>query len=132
MVTIDLNADMGEGYGAYDWGADDILLRYVSSANIACGFHAGDPHTMRKVVDSCLKLGVAIGAHPGLPDRLGFGRRAMAVTPRKRPISYSIRRERFRLTLKPREASCITSSCMARCIIWLRTTRNWRQRSLRR
>ncbi|QJD87544.1 LamB/YcsF family protein [Cohnella herbarum] len=81
MIAIDLNADMGEGFGAYDWGADDILLEYVSSANIACGFHAGDPHTMRKTVGSCLKRGVAIGAHPGLPDRLGFGRREMAVSP---------------------------------------------------
>ncbi|WP_239614878.1 LamB/YcsF family protein [Cohnella mopanensis] len=81
MAAIDLNADMGEGYGAYDWGADDILLKYVSSANIACGFHAGDPHTMRKAVAGCLKYGVAIGAHPGLPDRLGFGRREMSITP---------------------------------------------------
>ncbi len=81
MITIDLNADMGEGFGAYEWGSDDTLLKYVSSANIACGFHAGDPHTMRKAVESCLKLGVAIGAHPGLPDRLGFGRREMGITP---------------------------------------------------
>jgi UPF0271 protein len=81
MITIDLNADMGEGFGAYDWGSDDALLEYVSSANIACGFHAGDPHTMRRTVENCLKQGVAIGAHPGLPDRLGFGRREMAVTP---------------------------------------------------
>jgi UPF0271 protein len=81
MITIDLNADMGEGFGAYDWGSDDALLEYVSSANIACGFHAGDPHTMRRTVENCLKQGVAIGAHPGLPDRLGFGRREIAVTP---------------------------------------------------
>ncbi|MCD9024178.1 LamB/YcsF family protein [Cohnella silvisoli] len=81
MITIDLNADIGEGFGAYEWGSDETLLEYVSSANIACGFHAGDPHTMSKTVESCLKHGVAIGAHPGLPDRLGFGRREMAVTP---------------------------------------------------
>ncbi|BBI32170.1 LamB/YcsF family protein [Cohnella abietis] len=81
MTAIDLNADLGEGYDVYEWGSDDIILNYVSSANIACGFHAGDPHTMRKAVESCLKLGVAIGAHPGLPDRLGFGRREMSVTP---------------------------------------------------
>jgi UPF0271 protein len=81
MTTIDLNADMGEGFGSYEWGTDDSLLQNVSSANIACGFHAGDPHIMRKTVEICVKQGVAIGAHPGLPDRLGFGRREMAVTP---------------------------------------------------
>jgi UPF0271 protein len=81
MTTIDLNADMGEGFGPYYWGADEILLEYVSSANIACGFHAGDPHTMRIAVESCLNHKVAMGAHPGLPDRLGFGRREMAITP---------------------------------------------------
>ncbi|MFC4304955.1 LamB/YcsF family protein [Cohnella boryungensis] len=79
-MKIDLNADVGEGFGAYEWGSDDILLQTVSSANIACGFHAGDPHTMRKAVEACLAAGTAIGAHPGLPDRLGFGRREMAVS----------------------------------------------------
>jgi len=77
---IDLNCDLGEGYGAYTVGRDEELIRLVSSANIACGFHAGDPHIMRRTVELCLKHGTAIGAHPGLPDRLGFGRRAMDVT----------------------------------------------------
>ncbi|RKP53936.1 5-oxoprolinase subunit PxpA [Cohnella endophytica] len=81
MITIDLNADMGEGFGAYEWGADTKLLDDVTSANIACGFHAGDPHIMRATVASCMAKNVAIGAHPGLPDRLGFGRREMKVTP---------------------------------------------------
>ncbi|WP_373229107.1 LamB/YcsF family protein [Cohnella sp.] len=81
MTTIDLNADIGEGFGAYECGADEYLLKYITSANIACGFHAGDPHIMRKTVEGCLKEGVAMGAHPGLPDRLGFGRRELAVTP---------------------------------------------------
>lgn len=81
MLAIDLNADMGEGYGAYEFGADAELLGYVSSANVACGFHAGDPHKMRETVKLCMEKGVAIGAHPGLPDRLGFGRREMKVTP---------------------------------------------------
>jgi 5-oxoprolinase (ATP-hydrolysing) subunit A len=74
--TIDMNADLGEGFGA-----DGALLQLVSSANIACGFHAGDPHTMHAAVRSCIAAGVAIGAHPGLPDRIGFGRRDMAITP---------------------------------------------------
>ena len=82
-MRIDLNADLGEGYGAYVLGEDARLLDVVSSANVACGFHAGDPHTMRATVEACLKRGVAIGAHPGLPDRLGFGRREMAISARE-------------------------------------------------
>jgi UPF0271 protein len=78
---VDLNADLGEGYGIYTCGEDDALLRIVSSANIACGFHAGDPHLMRRTVERCMEQGVAIGAHPGLPDRMGFGRRDMKVAP---------------------------------------------------
>ncbi|HUC91803.1 MAG TPA: 5-oxoprolinase subunit PxpA [Paenibacillus sp.] len=80
-LRVDLNCDLGEGCGAYSFGQDEALLGLVSSANIACGFHAGDPHTMRAAVISCIEHNVAIGAHPGLPDRLGFGRREMAVTP---------------------------------------------------
>lgn len=80
---VDLNCDMGEGFGIYELGADQTLLRHVTSANLACGFHAGDPGVMRRTVEACLVHGVAIGAHPGLPDRQGFGRRAMAVTERE-------------------------------------------------
>lgn len=83
LKTIDLNCDMGEGFGAYAFGQDDRLLPYISSANIACGFHAGDPHIMRNTVERCLEAGVAIGAHPGLPDRLGFGRRELSITARE-------------------------------------------------
>ncbi|MGK9250776.1 MULTISPECIES: LamB/YcsF family protein [Paenibacillus] len=81
MASIDLNADLGEGYGAWSFGQDEALMRSITSANIACGWHAGDPATMRASVLGCLKAGVAIGAHPGLPDRLGFGRREMALSP---------------------------------------------------
>ena len=77
---VDLNCDFGEGFGIYSFGQDEALLRYVSSVNIACGFHAGDPHTIREAVDRAAAAGAAIGAHPGLPDRLGFGRREMAVS----------------------------------------------------
>jgi len=80
-TEIDLNADVGEGFGLYAFGEDEALLAEISSANIACGFHAGDPHLMRRTVERCLALGVAIGAHPGLPDRMGFGRREMRVAP---------------------------------------------------
>ena len=79
-LRIDLNSDMGESFGAWKMGNDEAILPYVTSANIACGFHGGDPATMRKTVAAALRFGVAIGAHPGLPDLQGFGRRNMAIT----------------------------------------------------
>lgn len=81
MYKIDLNCDMGESFGTYRLGNDEKILDYVTSANIACGFHAGDPTTMRKTVRMALEKNVAIGAHPGLPDLAGFGRRSMQITP---------------------------------------------------
>ena len=79
--TIDLNCDMGESYGAWKMGADAEVMPYISSANIACGFHAGDPATIRKTVRIAVDHNVAIGAHPSLPDLMGFGRRTMRITP---------------------------------------------------
>ena len=79
--TVDLNCDMGESYGAYQIGHDEAVLPYITSANIACGFHAGDAAVMKKTVKLALKYRVAIGAHPGLPDLQGFGRREMAISP---------------------------------------------------
>ena len=81
MHRVDLNADMGESFGAYTLGDDDALFLSVTSASIACGFHAGDPGTMARAVAACTLHGVALGAHPGLPDLVGFGRRALAVSP---------------------------------------------------
>ncbi len=81
MRRIDLNCDLGESYGAWTMGQDEQVLADVSSANIACGFHAGDPDTMRRTVHLAAARGVAIGAHPSLPDLQGFGRREMAVSP---------------------------------------------------
>ncbi|UTA66413.1 LamB/YcsF family protein [Emticicia sp. 21SJ11W-3] len=83
MPTIDLNCDMGESFGAWTMGNDEILMNYISSANIACGFHAGDATTMRKTAELALKQGVAIGAHPGFPDLQGFGRRNMQLSPQE-------------------------------------------------
>src|SRR5512138_2501112 len=80
MARIDLNCDMGESFGAYTMGDDLAILDYVNSANIACGFHAGDPPTIHKTVKAALDKGVAVGAHPGLPDLQGFGRRTMAIS----------------------------------------------------
>ena len=80
MRTIDLNCDMGESYGAWKMGADAEIMPFISSANIACGFHAGDPATIRRTVRLAVDNGVAIGAHPSLPDLQGFGRRAMKIS----------------------------------------------------
>jgi len=79
-VKIDLNADMGESYGMYPMGNDDAFMKYISSANVACGFHAGDSSVMRKTVGLARRDGVQVGAHPGLPDLQGFGRREMNLT----------------------------------------------------
>ena len=81
MPFIDINCDMGESFGAYRIGKDEEILDYITSANIACGFHAGDPATMRKTVQLALQKDVGIGAHPGFQDLIGFGRREIRVTP---------------------------------------------------
>lgn len=81
MTYIDLNCDMGESFGAWRMGADAEVMPWVSSVNVACGFHAGDPLTMRHTLDAAVRHGVAVGAHIGLPDLAGFGRRAMAIKP---------------------------------------------------
>lgn len=83
MRTVDLNCDMGESFGQYVLGNDEACLGLISSANVACGFHAGDSTTMRNTVAAAAKAGVAVGAHPGLPDLQGFGRRQMALTPQE-------------------------------------------------
>src|SRR6266436_4679870 len=75
MPTIDLNSDLAEGYGAYRCGDDDAMLKIVTSANVACGFHAGDPEIMARTFRTARERGVAVGAHPGFPDLWGFGRR---------------------------------------------------------
>lgn len=81
MRSVDINCDLGESFGAYELGLDAEVIRRVSSANVACGFHAGDPNVMRKTVRLAKEAGVAVGAHPGLPDLQGFGRRSMDISP---------------------------------------------------
>jgi 5-oxoprolinase (ATP-hydrolysing) subunit A len=78
---VDINSDLGEGYGAWRMGDDDALLAVVTSANIACGFHAGDPQIMRRTVEVAAEHGVAVGAHVSFPDRQGFGRRDLDIRP---------------------------------------------------
>ena len=80
-MRIDLNSDLGESFGPWPMGQDSALMASISSANVACGFHAGDPGTMRATVELARQRGVAIGAHPGFPDLVGFGRREMKATP---------------------------------------------------
>lgn len=80
-VEIDLHCDMGESFGIYKLGNDEEMMRHVTSISVGCGFHGGDPHVMRKTVALARHYGVAVGAHPGYPDLIGFGRRKIEVTP---------------------------------------------------
>jgi len=79
--TFDINIDCGESFGNWKMGADEALMPHVTTANIACGFHAGDPMTLMKTVALAKKNNLAVGSHPGLPDLMGFGRRVMAISP---------------------------------------------------
>ena len=80
QTYVDLNSDMGEGYGVYRYGYDQEMMALISSANVACGFHAGDPHVMHQTVELAERFGVRVGAHIGLPDKAGFGRRYIQLT----------------------------------------------------
>ena len=92
MAAIDLNSDLGEGYGDYRMGDDAAMLRIVTSVNVACGFHAGDPQIMAQTFAAAKAAGVAIGAHPGYPDLQGFGRRLIPYAPAEieRIVAYQI------------------------------------------
>lgn len=92
MFKVDLNSDIGESFGSYKLGLDEEVVKYISSANIACAFHAGDPIIMENTVSLAVKEKVNIGAHPGYPDLIGFGRREMNVTKdeAKNYIKYQI------------------------------------------
>ena len=92
MARIDFNCDMGESFGSYKLGQDEEVIKYITSANVACGFHAGDPQWMRHTVKLAEEHGVGIGAHPSFPDLQGFGRRNMAVTSAeaKDDVTYQI------------------------------------------
>ncbi len=92
MTSVDLNSDLGEGYGAYACGDDAAILGIVTSANVACGLHAGDPEIMARTFALAKARGVAVGAHPGFPDLWGFGRRRMPYSPAEieRLVAYQI------------------------------------------
>lgn len=91
-MRIDINADMGESYGRWTLGNDAELMPFLSSANVACGYHAGDPHVMRNTVRLAKKYGVGIGAHVSFPDLIGFGRRRMLISPQelKDYVTYQV------------------------------------------
>lgn len=92
MHEVDLNCDLGESFGNYKLGLDEEVISYISSANLACGFHASDPLTMSHTVELAKKAGVCVGAHPGLPDLVGFGRRNMNISQKeaKAMVQYQI------------------------------------------
>ncbi len=92
MLRVDLNCDLGESFGNYKLGLDEEVIKFISSANVACGFHASDPLVMAKTVKIAKDAGVAVGAHPGFPDLTGFGRRNMNVLPAelKAMVQYQI------------------------------------------
>lgn len=81
MTPIDINCDCGESYGNWRMGNDEAVIPMITTANVACGFHGGDPVTIKQTVDLAVAHDVAVGAHPGLPDLMGFGRRRMAISP---------------------------------------------------
>ena len=81
MYKVDLNSDLGESFGRYTLGMDEKIIPLISSANVACGFHASDPVVMEETVSRAKAAGISVGAHPGYPDLMGFGRRNMDVTP---------------------------------------------------
>jgi UPF0271 protein len=81
MPTVDINCDMGESFGNYTMGRDEEVMPYITSANVAGGFHAGDPHVLRETIALATEHDVGVGIHPGLPDMMGFGRREMDATP---------------------------------------------------
>ena len=81
MYKVDLNSDLGESFGAYKMGCDELVIPLVTSANVACGYHASDPVVMSKTIAMAKEAGIQVGAHPGFPDLMGFGRRQMAVSP---------------------------------------------------
>ncbi|PYZ96860.1 lactam utilization protein LamB [Alteribacter lacisalsi] len=91
-MKVDLNCDMGESFGMYQLGNDEEMMPYITSANIACGYHGGDPGTMRRTVELAKEYNVQIGAHPGFPDLMGFGRRYMHCNPSeiKDYITYQV------------------------------------------
>ena len=133
MNTIDLNCDLGESFGAYQIGNDEAILNYVTSVNVACGFHAGDPTVMRKTVKLALEKKVKVGAHPGLQDLIGFGRRNMNSIPHRKPmILLYTKSVHYMDFYNQKVVLCSMLNLTELFIIWLLKTKNWLQPLLRR
>jgi lactam utilization protein B len=113
-MPVTINCDMGAAFGIYKMGDDEACMPYITHANVACGFHASDPKVMRRTVRLAKKHGIAIGAHPGLPDREGFGRREMKLS----RDDVAARWVRSRVFSMPRVSRSATSSRTARCSAW--------------
>ena len=114
-LTVDFNADMGESFGLYRYGADEELLPLLSSANVACGFHGGDPSVMRRTVALARQHGVAVGAHVGFPDLLGFGRRRLLASPAEVKDYTTYQIGACKRSCGRKACRCTTSSPTERC-----------------
>jgi UPF0271 protein len=129
---VDLNSDLGEGFGRWELGDDDALLDVVTSANVACGFHAGDGVTMRRVCERAVERGVAIGAQVGYRDLPGFGRRFIDIEPYALTQDVLYQLGRCRRSRRSPARACATSSRTARSTTRSSPTRSRRRRSCRR
>ena len=127
MNQVDLNSDLGESFGAYTIGQDENVLPFVTSANIACGFHAGDPLVMQKTIALAVKNHVAVGAHPGLPDLVGFGRRKMDITPQEAYAMVLYQVGACRPLPGPAGISLQHVKPHGPCIIWRQSTDCWQK-----
>lgn len=128
-MKVDLNADLGESFGNYKCGMDEEVIQYVSSVNVACGFHASDPVVMAETVRLAKEKNAAVGAHPGYPDLVGFGRRNMAVSPKevKAMVQYQI--GALQAFCKAAHVGLQHVNRMEPCTIWQLKMRSWHMRS---
>ena len=108
MYKVDLNSDLGESFGRYTIGNDDKIIPLISSANIACGFHASDPVVMTTAIEQTKAAGIQIGAHPGFPDLMGFGRRIWPFLRQKQKLILCIRSALLEVCAKPTICACST------------------------
>jgi Uncharacterized proteins, homologs of lactam utilization protein B len=127
-MRIDINSDTGESFGAYTIGHDAGLFRSITSANVAAGFHAGDPSVLRATVRLAKEHGVAVGAHPGFPDLVGFGRRELNVTPQEAEDFVLYQIAAVSGVAAAKASRCSTSSRTAPCSTWPSATRSSRPR----
>ena len=127
-MRMTINCDMGEGFGLYRLGDDTAMMPHIDLANVACGFHASDPTTMRATVRLAKKHGVKVGAHPSLPDLQGFGRRAMVISPAEVTDLVTYQVGALKAFLDAEDVPSTMSNRMVRCTAWLRAMKKLRQR----